>query len=183
MRAGLNVEFEHIEVISHPIQNVYEVLRDHTADLAPYLPQVTSIKELSREEESPGVIRVLNHWQAHDRSAPAAVRPFVSKKMLAWHDHARWMDAEHQVEWRLETTYLARLFECGGVNAVESHGDGNSQFRLHGTLIVYPERVPGVPRILAKRLRSKIEDWMIQMITPNLAELPRAVQQFLDRRA
>ena len=174
------MNFEHIEPISHPIEAVYEALRDQTPNLGAYLPQVTSIQELERTIEAAGVTRVICRWQANDRSAPSAVRPFLSEKMLSWLDHAQWVDKEHLVHWRLQPATNESLFDCGGTNRVEKLDENNCQFRLQGTLNVHPEQVPGIPRFLAKKLRSKIEQWMVNMITPNLAELPKAVQQFLD---
>jgi len=176
------MNFEQIEPISHPIQRVYEALRDQTPELGAYLPQITSITEIEREPEVDGITRVVCKWQANDKSAPAAVRPFLSPKMLSWLDHAQWVDGEHLVHWRLQPATNETLFDCGGTNRVEALDDKTCQFRLQGTLNVYPERVPGVPRFLARRLRSKIEEWMVRMITPNLAELPKAVQQFLDEQ-
>ena len=47
-------------------------------------------------------------------------------------------------------------------------------------LIVYPERVPGVPRLLAKRLSPAVESFLIELVTPNLKYMPHAVQALLD---
>lgn len=54
------------------------------------------------------------------------------------------------MEWCFEIIYFVWLFECGGVNVVQFHGDGVSQFRLYGTLIVYLEWVLGVLCIFVK---------------------------------
>jgi hypothetical protein len=37
-----------------------------------------------------------------------------------------------------------------------------------------------VPRLLAKRLQPKVESFLINLVTPNLKYLPKAVQALLD---
>ena len=135
------MNFEQIEPISHPIQRVYEALRDQTPELGAYLPQITSITEIEREPEVDGITRVVCKWQANDKSAPAAVRPFLSPKMLSWLDHAQWVDGEHLVHWRTlqemdeyeirgrsypdVCTRCAGKSQCAGlrVEYVEAHGE------------------------------------------------------------
>ena len=63
---------------------------------------------------------------------------------------------------------------------IEAAGDDATQIRLTGSLQVYPERLPGVPRILARRVGPAVEKWLMNMVTPNLARLPRAIQALLD---
>ena len=176
---GLGLEFEFRELVSYPVERVYLALRDRMVELPEYLPQITSIEELSRETRDDGDLDIVNLWQGNSKSAPAGVRPFVSKKMLAWRDYGTWREQKKYVEWRFETMHFDSLYECGGVNYLEDR-DGSTQLRLTGTLTVHPDRVPGVPRLLAKRLAPKVEQWLINMVTPNLQHLPRAVQAFLD---
>ena len=101
--------------------------------------------------------------------------------MTTWLDHALWNDANQTVTWRFETNHFETLYECSGINYFEEAADNQSVIRLTGDLRVYPERVPGVPRLLAKRLAPKVEEFLIGMVTPNLAQMPRAIQSFLDR--
>jgi hypothetical protein len=57
---------------------------------------------------------------------------------------------------------------------------GGVQVKIDGDLNIYPERVPGVPRLLAGKLRSKIEAWVVDMIVPNLQTMARGVQAYFD---
>ena len=175
------MKFEYKEVITWPVSRVYPVLRDQLVELPEFLPEVDAIEELERSADGPGRWRIVNHWHGSSKSTPAAVRPFVTKSMLSWKDHAPWIDAETKVQWHFETSHFETLYQCAGTNYVEDAGDGTTQLRLTGELTIHPDKLPGVPKILGKKLAPKIEQWLINMVTPNLAQMPKAIQAFLDR--
>ena len=174
----MNFEFE--ERVSYPLDRVFEALRDRLAELPPFLPEVDSIELRERTEGEDGSISVLNIWQGSQRNAPLAVRRFISKEMLAWRDVGVWREDPRRVEWRFETMHFESLYECEGVNYFEAIDEENTRIRMTGTLSIYPEKVPGVPRRLARRLAPTIEKWLMNMVTPNLARLPHAIQALLD---
>ncbi len=178
------MEFEYPEHISHPVDDVYSLLKDRLPELIPQLPGVDSIEELSRETDG-SLTRITNLWQGNSKSAPPIVRPFVTRKMTAWHDHAVWDDDKHLVTWRFETLHFDTLYDCSGVNYLipEPNVDGTkgTRVRITGDLRVYPARVPGVPKLLARSVGPKAEAFLIDMVTPNLKELPQAVQAYLDQ--
>jgi hypothetical protein len=174
------LEFEYKEQITYSLDIVYPVVRDRLVDLPAHLPNVDFIDELSRHEKEPGRHHIVNEWHGNSKTAPGPVRPFLSDAMTNWRDYALWNDDEYSVRWRFETTYFERLYTCEGVNYFEENDIGGTQIRLTGELIVYPERVPGVPRLLAKRLQPKVESFLINLVTPNLKYLPKAVQALLD---
>jgi hypothetical protein len=175
------VHFAFQETIHHPIDRVYPVLRDRLAEMVPFLESVDSIEVLSRTEEADGRLRLLNLWQGNARQAPSVVRPFMTRDMVRWKDHAVWNDRENRVDWRFEAFHLDRLFDAQGANVFAAVADRSTRVEISGSLDVYPERVPGVPRLVARRLGPRVESFVIGLITPNLAQLPHAVQEFLDR--
>jgi hypothetical protein len=174
------VDFEFKEKVSYPVDRVYQALRDRLVELPPFLPEIDSIEQHAREDRDDGGLYVNNVWQGNAKSAPRAVRPFVSRKMLAWRDLGTWYEDPKRVEWVFETMHFDALFTCSGTNFFEAAGDDATQIRLTGSLQVYPERLPGVPRILARRVGPAVEKWLMNMVTPNLARLPRAIQALLD---
>ena len=174
------MDFEFIEPVSYPVEAVAYTLRDRLGELAKFLPEIDDIELVDRTVHSTDRLSIINLWQGNQQSAPKGVRPFVSRKMLAWRDVAEWYGDPLRVEWRFETLHFESLFTCSGVNYFEPTTDLSAQIRLTGQLQVYPERVPGVPKFLAKRMGPTIEKWLINMITPNLKQLPRAIQALLD---
>ena len=174
------MKFNYEETVSYPIDLVWQTLRDGVTELVPQLPSVDSIDEVERVRTGSSVYVVLA-WQGSSEGAPKAVRPFINPEMTRWRDYATWNDDTHEVEWRFETEKFDRLYTCSGINYFEPDGQGSTVIRLTGDLEVYPENVPGVPKMLARRLRPTIEQFLIGMITPNLADLPRALQSHLDQ--
>ena len=178
------MDFEYVEHISHPVDEVFALLKDNLGALIPQLPSVDAIQEISREIDG-STTRITNLWQGNSKAAPVAARPFVTRKMTSWNDHAVWDSEKRQVDWRFETLNFDTLYDCSGVHyfTAEANADGSegTKLRITGDLCVYPERVPGVPKLLARSLRPTVEAFLIGMVTPNLKELPQAVQAYLDQ--
>ena len=174
------MDFKYSEIVRHPIDRVYNVLRDHLPDIVPFLPNVESIEVVEREEAD-GRLRLLNHWQGKSGAIPRIVRPFVTRDMMQWDDEAIWVESSRAVEWTFSTSSFENLYDCSGVNSFETEGDDTTRVLVSGSLNVYPERLRAVPKLLARKARPKVEDFLIKMITPNLAQLPQAVQAYLDQ--
>ena len=170
-----------VQEIGHPIEKVFASMRDELPGIADFLSGVESIETTEREELGPGRVRLLNVWQANKENVPKAVRPFVTRKMLRWKDHAEWHEEDHSVRWRFETFQLDKLFECSGGNQFEQVAAGRTRMRIQGELQIYPERIPGVPRILARRIKPKIEKFIMKMVGTNLGDLANGLKQFLDQ--
>jgi len=168
------------QLITYPLELVYGTMRDRLCELVPFLSGVESIEVEEREEPGPGRLRLLNIWQAKHSSAPKAVRPFVTRKMLRFKDHAEWDDAAHAVSWRFETFTFDKLFDCSGRNRFEAAGANESRLIIEGELDVYPEKVPGVPRFMARKLKPKIEGFVVKLVGANLSDLAGGLQGFLD---
>ena len=171
---------ETIDEIAYPLDTVYGVMRDDLPKLVPFLPQVKYIEVLSREDSEPGSIRIVNKWQGTLDQAPRVARPFLKEEMVAWKDHARWVDADHRVEWRFESLVGDRYFDCNGENFFEAVGEGSTRVKITGELKVHPERLPGVPKFLARKVAPAVEKYIINLITPNLRNLAQGVRGYLD---
>lgn len=176
------MDFEYSEIVTYPQAVVYPTLRDDMSELLPYLPNVDEVEVIERHPPEDGTQRIVNKWFGNNESAPAAVRKLVSRDMITWIDHALWKDAESHVEWRMETVKFDGLFDCSGVNHFDDVGDGQTRIRITGSIQIYPDRIPGVPRFLARKLQGPIERYMIDSITPNLAAMPSAIQRYLDSK-
>jgi hypothetical protein len=161
--------------VSHPAKLVLVTLRDKTPELAAIMPNVESVEELERREEPPRV-HLYNRWQGSNRDVPAILRPFVSKELLAWHDRASWDEEKLCCSWQLE----GRVFSCQGSTRLEPQGEGSTLFLIGGELKVDPDRVPGLPRFLARKVQQPLERFIGNAVRPNLTKIAEAVQRFLD---
>lgn len=175
------MKFEFKELIKHPRARVYDVLKNGLAAVVPLVPNVKSLKVLDRQELDNGETKIVNEWHGSPEGAPAIIRPFMKPEMNIWRDYAHWKDKEFLVHWRFEAPMFKNLYSCSGTNYIDDDGQGGAWVRLTGELITYPERIPGVPKMLAKKIAPAVEKWLLNLVSPNLAEMPRAVGQYLDQ--
>ena len=175
------MQFQNIDTVAHPVEAVFALLKDEMELIVPYLPDVEEIVVVEKEARDDGTLRIVNMWRGSSGKAPKVVQKFLSPDLLSWKDHAIWhSDVPRHAEWRLEPKVGGKLFECDGKTYVEEVGPGKTQIKVMGDLRVYPERLPGVPRLLAGRVRSHIESFVVDMLVPNMQTLARGVQAYFD---
>lgn len=173
------MRFQCEDEVRHPVSEVFALLRDDMPSLLPYLDDVDEIRVLEREERGEAVY-ILNEWRGSPAKAPQVVQKFLSPDVLSWKDHADWYESgPPRAEWRLEPKVGGSLFTCSGKTSLIEQ-DGGTLIRIEGTMAVYPERLPGVPRILAARFRGRVESFIVGMIVPNMQTMSRGVQAYFD---
>ena len=170
------------ETIGYPMEQVWLVMRDHLPELAQFLSGAESIEVEEREELGPGRLRLLNIWQGSGEKVPKAIRPFLSKNIMRLKDHAIWDESRKQVSWRFETFHFNKLFDCAGETRFSSTSNQHTRIVIRGELKIYPDRVPGVPRFLAKKIGPTIERFVVDLVGSNMREISGSIQKFLDRR-
>ncbi|MBL4844364.1 MAG: hypothetical protein JKY65_02455 [Planctomycetes bacterium] len=174
------MRFECVDDVRHSAAEVFILIRDEMPSLVPYLDDVQEIVVTARREEGTSV-HITNLWRGSSAKAPKVVQKFLSPDLLSWKDHATWHEGEiRYATWRLEPKMGGRLFECSGKTSILEINEGSCQIQIQGELRIYPERLPGVPRILAARLRGKIESFVVKMLVPNLQTMARGVQAYFD---
>lgn len=178
------MKFQCLDDVAQSAQQVFELLRDHQADLVPYLTDVEEIVVLERNDLEGGKTHIINLWRGSNAKAPAMVQKFLSPDLLSWKDHAMWhTEGSLRAEWRLEPKIGGSLFECDGVTTIEEAGEDASRIRIEGDLRIYPERMPGVPRLLAGRLKSKVEAFVVKLLLPNMQTMALGVQAYFEDKA
>jgi len=178
------VRFENVDQVGHPIESVFHLVRDEMPKLVPYLNDVESIVVETFETRADGKIECVNVWHGSDGKVPALVRKFLKPDALCWTDYAVWTDdasdRPRRAEWRLEPRIGANLFTCTGTTSVIPDGEGACQIKIEGDLQVYPERLPGIPKLLAGKVRGKIESFVVALLVPNMQTMALGVQNYFD---
>lgn len=174
--------FENTDDVGHPVDRVFGLLRDEMPLIVPYLNDVEEIIIEEREDKDGGDVRIVNLWRASHSKVPRLVQKFIKPDMLCWKDYALWHPSgPPRAEWRLEPKVGGSLFTCTGQTSIVEKEPGKScQIKVEGDLRVYPENVPGVPRLLAGKMRSKIESFVVAMLVPNMQTLAHGVQAYFD---
>jgi len=174
------VRFECVDEVRHSANKVFLLIRDEMPSLVPYLDDVQEIVVTQRREEGTSV-HITNLWKGSADKAPKLVQKFLSPELLSWKDHATWHQGEVcYATWRLEPKVGGRLFECSGKTSIRETTPGACEIQIQGDLRIYPERLPGVPRLLAGKLRGKVESFVVNMLVPNMQTMARGVQNYFD---
>ncbi len=174
------MQFEYKEIITYPAEQVFPLLRDNTMALVPYLPNVINVERGLTEELENGNLHTIQEWSGTSASVPSVIRPFIAPDQLKWLDHAEWNNEELSVEWRFETTTFTGLYTCGGKNYIRALSEDRCELHIDGRLTVQGDKLPGVPRLLGRKLAPTIEKWVVGNVTPNIACMPSACQTYLD---
>jgi len=173
------MKIEAVEHLTYPAELVFETVRDKTPELASIMPNIEGVEVLSREEKPP-VVHVYARWQGSSGDVPRVIRPFVKKELLAWMDRAAWDAEQRTCEWAIEAA-VGQVFSCEGHTTI-ADAEGGAVFTIKGELRVDPNKVPGVPRFLARKLKDPLERFIANAIRPNLTSIAKAVQEYLDQR-
>jgi len=178
------MRFEKESKVTAPATKVLEVMIERMEDIVPFLPSVSSIETKSIDRLPDGKVKILRRWQGTADSAPAPVRPFLSKEALAWMDDALWYPTAWKVEWKLSTS-LSKFYSCGGTNSFEPHPDDKenaTRIRITGDLQVYPDKLPGIPSFLGRKFAPMVEEFVVKLVTPNLTDLAKGLQGYFDSK-
>ena len=168
-------------VIHQPRDTVYELVRDDMDQLVPYMPNVDRIVSQSSDRDG-SVLKVVRTWFAK-ADVPRVAKKFIKPELFSWNDIAEWDDEERCVKYRLESTVANNLFDAHGTNRWVELDDGKMELRVQCTLDIFPERLPGVPRMLAGKIRAVIEELVGKMLRPNLTSLGDGINRYFAERA
>jgi hypothetical protein len=174
----MQLEVEHI--IEQPASIVYPLVRDEMQKIIPYMPDIENIKTLQSEAREDGRLEVVNHWFSKPANVPGPLKKVAKPELFSWKDFALWNDDKYCVDYRLESMIANDLFTASGTNYFEPHGDNQTRVLITCSLEVYPEKMPGVPRFLAKSLRPMIESTIRKVIEPNLSSLAQGLTAYFS---
>ena len=171
-------------MISDPIplseEEAFTLMRDDLSALVPYMPDTEAIDELSREDLGDQV-KTVKRWQASSDQVPKALRGVIKPELLSWRDHATWSEADRQGTWELEAMTGGELFSCSGVTAIKPHSEG-SVLEITVNLDIYPENLPGVPKLLARSIRGQVEKFLGQILSDNMRQLAQSITRYADSK-
>ncbi len=171
------MRLESSDIVSQPIDRVYELVRDNLKAIVPFLPNVGRIDVLSREALGAGTIKVVNHWYAK-AEIPGVLKSFVNPDLFSWKDTAIWNDANFQVDYELESFVAKGLFEAKGTNYIREVEPGKTEVKVVCDFEIHAERIPGVPKLLVSKFRPLGEEALEKVLNPNLTSLSRGLNGY-----
>lgn len=165
------------EIVYAPAKIVYPLVRDEMDKIVPYMPNVEKIVLIEKERISDTRLRILNHWYAK-AEIPKMLQSMLKPELFQWKDHAMWKDDENCVDFRIESFVAKNLYDLSGTNYFLPVGDDKTEIKVTFNLEIHPDRLPGVPGFLAKRLKPTIEEFVKKMLTPNLTSMAKGLNQY-----
>jgi hypothetical protein len=175
------MDFKNESRLEHPAKDVLDLMIHNLDKVVPFMPTIDYIETEKFERRDNGQIYILRKWKGRSETAPKALKPFLSEAMLTWHDDALWTPEEYKVDWSLRSS-MGKLYECGGTNSFGPHPDDQekaSLIRLTGTLTIYPDRIPGIPKFIARRVAPQVEAFILKLVSPNLTEVVNGLEGYL----
>lgn len=165
------------ETFDLPREEVFRLLRDHLAEIAPHIPDIEGVTCLERTEDGTQS-SIRNRWQA-DYSIPVVARPFVKREMLTWIDRNVWDEADWSCQWWFEPPAFKDAVICQGRNTYQATPEGGCVLRTEGVFQLDLTKVPGIPRFLARKAGPEIEKLLVKLVSPNLARVAEGLRSYV----
>ena len=171
------MKLESQDIIPRPREEVYNVLKNDLEKLVPYMPNVKKIEMVNRVEKGEGLTAIINHWYAN-AEIPTIAKKFIKEDLMSWKDKAVWNDKEFLVEYELESFWGNDIYDATGKNIISELGPNKTQLTLTCDLVIHPNKVPGVPKFLVKKVLPAIEGLIQKILQPNLTSLGKGLNEY-----
>lgn len=167
--------FKSIIIVQQPLEIVWSTIRDHIADLVPYLDDVAAIETQHRDEDEQGAINLVNLWRA-DVAIPKVASGIIDPDKLTWLDYASWQPEQYLCQWRIEPGFFSEQIKCEGSTRYEpAIGGRGTRITFEGDITIVPGELPGVPGFMQKSVASTIESFVTSLIPKNFRKVTDAL--------
>ena len=175
------MRLESRKVLQRPLAEVYQLVKNDLDKLVPYLPNVGKIDVKNKTDKGDGKTEIVNHWYAK-AELPSMLTKFIKPEIFSWKDVALWDDGSHSVAYELTSFLVGDLFEARGVNSFKTVENDKTELVVTCEIKIYPEKVPGVPKLLAGTVRPMIEGLIEKIIGPNLSSLGEGLEKYFKNK-
>lgn len=176
------MHLKHKDIIDRPREEVYNLVKKELEKIAPFFPNVEKVEVKSMEENTEKEeTYIINHWFAK-AEIPAIAEKFVKKELFSWKDSATWKDKEFIVEYELESFWANDLFDAKGINSFKEI-DGKTELTVSCDVEIHPNKVPGVPKFLVKKVLPIIEEMLKGVLAPNLKGLGQGLKGYYESKS
>ncbi len=173
------MRLESEDFLDQPAEIVYPLVRDEMDKILPFLPDIEKIVTIDYNRLDEDTVKVVNHWYGK-ADIPGFAKKFVKPELMSWKDFATWHDSRFCVDYHLESFLGNDIFDASGTNYFEPAGEGRTRIYVSATIDIYPGKVPGIPRLLAGRVKPMVEGLIRGMLEPNLTSLAKGLQGYFD---
>ena len=174
--------FKTMIVVKHPKPKVWEAMRDRLTEMAPFLDDVSSIKQLDRKDLANGKVLLTNLWKA-DIEIPEAIRAILHASDVSWLDRAEWFEPRSRCEWQIEPQFFTEHIKCSGTTLFESAiGEQGTRITFEGTIEIALSGIRGVPNFMLGTATKAIESLVTTLIPKNFQKMATAMSNLLEQK-
>jgi hypothetical protein len=170
------MKFEVSDPIPFTLDDAFLLIRDRMPTLVPYMRDTEAIEVISRTEEGDQTL-IVNRWTGSQDRVPKMLRGVLKPDLLTWLDHATWSESNKEAQWRLEAMGGKTLFSCTGTTSFHVQG-GETYLKIVVDLEIYPEKIPGVPKLLARKFSGQIEKFLGDLLSDNMRQLAKSMSNY-----
>lgn len=178
-KKGYKMKIDHTDIINAPLERVYDIVKNELPQVALHLPNIKNIEVISSKKMSANH-QITNRWTA-EAKVPSLIKRFLKEDLFSWKDTALWNDKKNEVKYELESFVSKDIFDARGHNFFKSKGN-KTELRLTCEVNIYPEKIPGVPRLIASKVQPAIEKLIKSMLEPNMTSLGEGIKTYLVQK-
>lgn len=148
--------------------------------LEKYIPNITRIKTLSKQELPDGSVDWLLHFHG-DGAIPLVARSVVKPTMLRWKEEMLCNPNDLTIEWKIIADHFTEHVNAGGKTYYKDSA-GGSEVLIEGYLDVALSHLPPFPDSVVKQAVKLLEPFIGRLIAPNLGKFYQAIKKRMKER-
>ncbi|CAC5344301.1 MULTISPECIES: hypothetical protein [Planktothrix] len=164
--------------IPFPRPLVFSTYRDNLMDVVNSLPNKNDVKLVSHRVEADKVYTVYD-WQS-DEDIPALIENILKQDKLRWTEYDTWNNQDFTLDWQIKTQAFTEAFQCSGKNTF-LEDKNHTLIQTRGEIQLDPNKIDGVPDFLKTQLASLFEQILGSKLEPNLIDMGKGVQKYLEK--
>lgn len=172
-------EFKSLIIVKHPIDRVWETIKERMPELAEKLPDIKEVVVKSSRESDGGKVDLITFWKA-DIKIPSMLHSIVDPSTLSWTDEAYWLPRQRECHWKIQTHFLEGRVECSGLTTYEpAMGGKGTKIVFSGSLDISTAGL-SVPKLADKKMADTIEPLVGSMLIRNFRKVTEAIPEVMN---
>jgi hypothetical protein len=171
------------DIIQAPLESVFSLVRDRLPEVVPYLPNIKKIDVIKKQEDATKEhTMITNHWFANIE-IPSVAKGFIKEDLFSWKDEAVWHNKDFFVEYTLISFWASDIYTAKGKNYFKALDKGFTELRVTCEVTIHPDKVPGIPSFLVKKVLPTLGPMIENVLRPNLSGLGKGLNQFFSQQS
>ena len=171
--------FKSIIVVKHPVDRIWQTVRDRLPELVPLVDDIESITVIERKTSEKGKVRLLNQWRSRQR-VPVFLQPKLGADAIGWLDRNEWDDRTRSCTWQIEPSVFRDYISCRGTTSYEPAMAGRgTRVTFQGGFNLAPGALRGVAGPLEQVLGTFVESMVTTMIPKNFRKVLEAASELI----